>query len=194
MCMPQREKPDSGDLQRSRRSVRTQVWDVSHRWGAGKQGGCSSLYRVAPLSDDHVPVFTAAVQVQRSPGIEGCFSRTRELWLRFRSRRVAVGGAKHLCFAQSLLWWSYKSEEVASGSIKSKENLLAVGGSFLRSRPEIRIGKQVVYLGWGRPQEVPVGEKGSYSTRKSHWERVCYKAYYYWVQRSMLSPQNSGKV
>lgn len=55
------------------------MWDVSHRGGAGRQGGCSSLYRVAPLRDDHVPVFTALVQVQRSSGIEGYFAKNTRI-------------------------------------------------------------------------------------------------------------------
>lgn len=48
---------------------------------------------------------------------------------------------------------------MASDSIKSKESPLAAGGSFLRGRPKIRIGKQVIYLEEGTPGSTSQGEK-----------------------------------
>lgn len=54
---------------------------------------------------------------------------------------------------------------MASGPVKSKGSLLAVGGGFLRGRPETRIGRQVVYLGrdprehqLGRREAIPEGK------------------------------------
>lgn len=139
------------------------------------------------------PVMNACLCLQhcsksRGPsGIEEDFSKN----MKSVTEDVGPAGREWVelstCFAQSLLCWSYKGEGVASGSFKSKESLCAVGSSFLRGRPETRIGRQVVVYLRQDPRKHQLGRK------EEHWERVCYKAHYPWGQRSILSPQNSGQ-
>lgn len=68
---------------------------------------------------------------------------------------------------------------MASGSVKSKESRLAVGGRFLRSRPEISIGKQVVYLGRAEtPGNTSWGEKKLFHKEEQLRKGLLQSQYY----------------